>query len=88
MHRLDDILLNNEKLGEKQKALKHPLMHKVDALSYALVLEGQVTLIADENQTTLKAGDVIIDCGSHHAWSNRTDSVCRMMFVLIDAVRK
>lgn len=88
INRLDEILLNNEKISEEKKALKHPLMHKVEALSYAVVLEGEITLILDNNQTKLKAGDVIVDCGSHHAWSNQTNSVCRMVFVLIDATRK
>lgn len=88
LHRLDDILLNNEKISAEQKALKHPLMHQVDALIYAIVLEGEVTLILDNIKTKLNPGDVVIDCGSHHAWSNETGRVCRMAFVLIDAVRK
>jgi len=88
LQRLDDILLNNQKISDEQKALKHPLMHKVDALSYAIVLEGEVTLIVDQGETKLKAGDVIIDRGSHHAWSNHTNSVCRMLFVLLDAERR
>ncbi|QLH42066.1 MAG: hypothetical protein HWD59_04600 [Coxiellaceae bacterium] len=63
------------------------MMHQVDALSYAIVLFGEITLIADNNQTVLKAGDVVVDLGSHHAWSNHTDTICRMAFVLIDAKR-
>jgi hypothetical protein len=28
---------------------------------------------------------VLIQRGTHHAWSNRGDRVCRMAFILIDA---
>ncbi|MBS0654452.1 MAG: cupin domain-containing protein [Verrucomicrobia bacterium] len=87
IHRLDEILLNNQKISAEQKLMKHPLMHKVDCLIYAVVLEGEVTLILDKDQTKLKSGDVIVDCGSNHAWSNHTDHVCRILFVLLDAHR-
>lgn len=87
INRLDEILLNNQKISAEQKILKHPLMHQVDCLTYAVVLEGEVTLILDKTQTKLKAGDAIIDYGSNHAWSNHTNHVCRMIFILLDAIR-
>ncbi len=85
IHCLDEILLNGEKITTEQKAAKHPLMHQVDVLSYAIVLEGEVILILDDEETLLKAGDTVIDFGSHHAWSNRSNKICRMVFILIDA---
>jgi hypothetical protein len=87
IYRLDEILLNGEKVTEKQKKGQHPLMHKVDALVYGIILEGKVTLLTDTENTELKKGDTVIDCGSHHAWSNQTDSNCKIAFILIDAVR-
>ena len=33
----------------------------------------------------LKAGDVLIQRGTSHAWSNRTEQPCCIAFVLIDA---
>jgi quercetin dioxygenase-like cupin family protein len=33
----------------------------------------------------LKAGDVLIQRGTNHAWSNRTDEPAHVAFVLIDA---
>jgi Cupin domain len=87
IHRLDEVLLNNQKISDEQKMQKHPLIHKVDCLIYAVVLDGEVTLILDKTETKLKSGDVIIDCGSNHAWSNHTNQVCRMLFVLLDATR-
>jgi hypothetical protein len=39
----------------------------------------------DEGEVLLKAGDVLIQRGTNHAWSNRTDEPCHVAFVLIDA---
>ncbi len=33
---------------------------------------------------TLRAGDVVVQCGTNHAWSNRSDAPCVVAFVLID----
>jgi len=48
------------------------------------VLEGRVTLVLDDHDVELEAGDVVIQCGTNHAWSNRSDKPCRMLYVLID----
>ena len=39
----------------------------------------------DEGELLLKAGDVLIQRGTNHAWSNRTEQPCCVAFVLIDA---
>jgi hypothetical protein len=41
--------------------------------------------VLDDAETLLKAGDVLIQRGTFHAWDNRSDAVCRIAFVLIDA---
>jgi hypothetical protein len=33
----------------------------------------------------MRPGDVLVQRGTYHAWSNRSDRGCRMLFVLIDA---
>jgi hypothetical protein len=35
----------------------------------------------------LKAGDVVVQLGTRHAWRNRSEHPARMFFVLIGAVR-
>ncbi len=87
IHQLDDILLNGQPVTAEQKEAKHPMMHQVDVMVYGFILTGSVTLISDTNQTILNPGDVVVDCGSHHAWSNHTNEVCRMVFVLLDGER-
>jgi mannose-6-phosphate isomerase-like protein (cupin superfamily) len=62
----------------------HPLMHRTQTIDYAIILEGEMTLILDETETTVRAGDIVIQRGTSHSWSNRSDSRCRAVFVMID----
>jgi hypothetical protein len=32
----------------------------------------------------LQRGDVVVQRGTNHAWSNRTDAMARMVFILLD----
>ena len=41
-------------------------------------------MILDDTDVHLKAGDVVVQCGTNHAWSNRSDDICEVAFVLID----
>ena len=64
---------------------RHPGFHKTNSVDYAIVLSGEIYALMDEGEVLLKAGDVLIQRGTNHAWSNRTDEVCTVAFVLIDA---
>jgi len=64
---------------------RHPGFHRTNTVDYALVLEGEIWAVLDEAETLLHAGDVLIQRGTYHAWDNRSDRVCRIAFVLIDA---
>ena len=66
------------------KGGRHPMMHRTETVDYAIVLEGEITLILDEGEVHLKAGDVVIQRGTSHAWSNRSDKNVKMLYVLID----
>jgi quercetin dioxygenase-like cupin family protein len=50
----------------------HPYMQKLRALEFALVIEGDITLVLDTAETTLRAGDTVVQRGTNHAWSNRS----------------
>jgi hypothetical protein len=69
----------------EERSAHHPGFHMTDTVDYAIVLEGEVWAILDEAETLLKAGDILIQRGTYHAWDNRSDRVCRIAFVLIDA---
>ncbi len=62
----------------------HPRMHRTETLDYGVVLEGRITLVLDDSETTLGPGCVVVQRGSNHAWANRSSNPCRMLFVLID----
>jgi hypothetical protein len=64
---------------------RHPGFHKTDSIDYAIVLAGEIWALMDEGEVLLKAGDVLIQRGTNHAWSNRTDEPAYLAFVLIDA---
>jgi len=67
------------------RSAKHPGFHATDTVDYAICLEGEIWAILDEGETLMRAGDVMIQRGTHHAWANRSGAMCRMAFVLIDA---
>src|SRR5262249_24196250 len=66
------------------RSVKHPGFHATDTVDYAICLEGEIWAILDEGETLMRAGDVMIQRGTHHAWANRSGAMCRMAFVLID----
>jgi quercetin dioxygenase-like cupin family protein len=76
--------LGNEKAATFGKGGRHPLMHRTETIDYAIVLEGEITMVMDDVDVKLKAGDVLVQCGTNHAWSNRSDKPCIVAFVLID----
>jgi mannose-6-phosphate isomerase-like protein (cupin superfamily) len=65
----------------------HPGMHRTETLDYAIVLEGEIYAVMDEEETLLRAGDVLIQRGTNHAWANRSERTARIAFVLIDGTR-
>lgn len=60
-------------------------MHETQTTDYAIVLEGEMYAVMEEGETKLNAGDVLIQRGTNHAWSNRSNKPAVMLFVLIGA---
>ncbi|KAA0962487.1 cupin domain-containing protein [Microbacterium sp. ANT_H45B] len=69
--------------GERVQSARHFWFHRSESLDYAVVLEGEITLLVDEGEATLGPGDVVVQRATNHSWSNRTDANVRMLFVLI-----
>lgn len=66
------------------KESRHAHMHRTETVDYGIVLEGEIVLIMDEGETTVGAGDIVVQRGTNHGWANRTDKNCRIAFILID----
>jgi len=60
-------------------------MHATDTIDYIVVVSGEVVFITETGETRLRAGDVLVDRGSMHAWRNDSDKPCRIMNVLCPA---
>lgn len=68
------------------KGAPHPNMHRTRSIDYGIVLEGEITLILDIGETVVGPGDIVVQRGTNHAWSNRSGKSCRIAFILIDGV--
>lgn len=63
-------------------AARHPGFHKTRSVDYAIVVEGEIWALMDVGETLMRVGDVLIQRCTNHAWSNRSDRVARVVFVL------
>jgi mannose-6-phosphate isomerase-like protein (cupin superfamily) len=63
---------------------RHAFMHRTETVDYGIVLEGEITLILDEGETVVRAGDIVVQRGTNHGWANRSGRNCRIAFILID----
>ncbi len=70
--------------GSGSAPSRHPFMHRTQTVDYAVVLSGEIVMLLDDSEVLLKAGEVLIQRGTHHAWTNRSEQPCRMLFVLVD----
>ena len=62
-----------------------PHMHRTETIDYVIVLEGEIEMDTDHSSVKMKAGDVMVQRGTNHAWANRSNTRARVAFVLIDA---
>ncbi|MDT7627608.1 MAG: hypothetical protein QOF99_8509 [Pseudonocardiales bacterium] len=60
-------------------------LHRTASLDFAVVLDGEIHAVLDDEETLMRAGEVLIQRGTNHAWANRSGRTCRVLFVLVDA---
>jgi mannose-6-phosphate isomerase-like protein (cupin superfamily) len=63
---------------------RHPMMHRTRSLDYAIIMSGEIDMLLDDGEVHLKAGDVVVQQATNHAWVNRGKEVCRIAFILMD----
>lgn len=63
---------------------RHPHMHRTETVDYGIVLEGEITLLVDIGEVTVRAGDIVVQRGTNHGWANRSGKNCRIAFILVD----
>ncbi len=65
---------------------RHPVMHKTDTLDVIILVKGEIDLLLDDGEPAhLKAGDVVIQRATNHAWVNRGSETALLVAVLMNA---
>ena len=60
-------------------------MHRTETIDYVIVIAGEIDMDMDDSTVHLRAGDVMVQRGTNHAWVNRGTERARVAFVLVDA---
>ena len=63
----------------------HPLMHATRSIDYAIIMSGEIDMLLDDSEVHFKAGDMLVQQATNHAWVNRGAEPCRIAFILIDS---
>jgi mannose-6-phosphate isomerase-like protein (cupin superfamily) len=71
--------------GALQEGQRHAGFHRTKSLDYIFVMEGELYCLLDEGEVLLKAGDFLIQRGTNHAWSNRSNKRVLILGVMLDA---
>ena len=63
-----------------------PRNHRTESIDYAVVVSGEIDMELDDGEKVhLKPGDVVVQRGTVHNWTNNGDVPCVVAFVLIAA---
>lgn len=62
---------------------KHPAMHQSPTTDYIILLSGEITLVLEKEERTLKPFDCVVQRGTNHAWVNRGKENALLMAVLV-----
>ena len=63
---------------------RHENTHRPRTIDYAIMLDGEIDMLLDDTEVHVKAGDVLVQQGTNHAWVNNSGKPCRIAFILID----
>lgn len=69
----------------KDRSTSDAMMHKTASIDYLIVLKGEIWAVLDDTEVLLKQGDVMVQRGTNHSWSVRTDEPCLLAAVLVSA---
>jgi len=76
-------------LPPRQGAGGNTAMHRTWTIDYNVVLSGELVLILESGEVTLKAGDAVVQRNTLHAWrNNSTTDPIRWLAVLLPIRRQ
>lgn len=83
-----------DEVAEKLPGLLEPFeesgdgMHTTDTVDYAICIEGELVLTLDnQEEIVLRPGTCVVQLGTRHAWTNRSDQPALMCYVQLGATR-
>jgi|SRR5579871_622297 len=53
--------------------------HATQGVAYCLILNGEIVFITDIQETTLKAGDILVERNAAHSWRNESEVPVSML---------
>lgn len=62
-------------------------LHQTDTLDYVVILRGEIHVVFLDEERLVKAGDILVQRGTPHAWSNRSGQPCTFLAIMLDARR-
>ncbi len=62
--------------------------HRTNTVDYILMIDGEVTLLLDEGQVTLRAGDLVVQRNTNHAWQVHNDAPANFWGIMVSAEPK
>ncbi|MBL5972241.1 MAG: cupin domain-containing protein [Candidatus Leucobacter sulfamidivorax] len=71
------------RFDDEGNEVKPLAFHTTASVDYAIVLRGEIWALIDDDEALMKQGDVLIQRGTRHAWSNRSNESCLLAFVLV-----
>jgi mannose-6-phosphate isomerase-like protein (cupin superfamily) len=81
---LDTVFENIGATDAKVSSERHRSFHRTETIDFGIVLSGEIVLLMDEGQTTVRPGEIVVQRGTNHGWANYGHEPCRIAFVLID----
>lgn len=61
------------------------MMHTTRSIDYVVLIRGELTLLLDEDEVTLRPFDAVVQRGTNHYWVNRGTEPAILVGVLVDA---
>ncbi|MET0888478.1 MAG: cupin domain-containing protein [Mycetocola sp.] len=63
----------------------NPFMHRTMTVDFGIVLEGTMTMLVDDGEVEISAGEILVQRATNHAWENRSGKRAVVAFILVDA---
>lgn len=63
-------------------------MHRTDTIDVLTVVKGELTIVMEDGESLLKAGDCVVQRGTRHAWRNRSNQPCTVVTTTVSAIPK